>query len=385
MSISAVSSSTTKVAVAVLWLSLLFLLQHSTSTCAFLASRQHHGRIKCSNHIERILPLVQTVLCTSAKDDDGTKTPKPPTALPTVLETKLAVLEDVVRQMKAERTKLLAEIDQSKAKVDDIRKQSEAALGEKEAEWKRNQASLEGQVESQTKELAKLAKETDRRQSAWLVQEGTFKEEIKEQAAIIRKLKEQVKDLDVSVSDAAQEIVVLRQESNNREMELQADIEKERRNHASLEKDLDRLQEKEGRLLAEAHNMTRTHKESIQIASAAVEAAEARERLATEETKKIEMELYALKAVMKQQEEQVKQALADKKSLQQALDDERAKVQSMTVTASIHKKEEQTLREQLQNYQDELTLIRHEQSQTKEKRLGLWGRMKKRFSRGRKS
>lgn len=211
-------------------------------------------------------------------------------------------------------------------KEEAARHKCDAMLLQVETQWRSERSSLEEQLKEKSASAQRLKNEIEQQQASWYDQKEAFQKDIQKEQETNEILQQQINELDKSLSDASQEIASIRQESQTKEMELQAMVEAETMKRVNLQKNMDLLFEEHDLLLSQNESTTISYEESMQIASAAVAAAEARDVEAQEALQKAQSEIVKFQGKLQESKRTISQLHDEKSAIALELQQEKSRL-----------------------------------------------------------
>jgi DNA repair exonuclease SbcCD ATPase subunit len=198
-----------------------------------------------------------------------------------LLRGKLAVLQQVVKQLQAGTVRGAAEFNETIVQLESeqqrLSTEWQQTIAVQRKEWNQTRASLELKTVQYQEELTKLQEQYRDEKSAWerelqLQQGKDRKVELRVQA-----LRREVLDMDQALETTQQELMTAQNTSKLQEEEMRAALVREQKRVGRLQEELQAAEETRSEALEKLQNQTQDWEESTEIAKAAVAAAARRE------------------------------------------------------------------------------------------------------------
>jgi hypothetical protein len=200
-----------------------------------------------------------------------------------LLRGKLAVLQQVVKQLQAGTVRGAAEFNETIVQLESeqqrLSKEWQQTVAVQRREWNQTRAALELQTVQYQGDLTKLQEQYREEKSVWerelqLQQGKDRKVENRVQA-----LRREVLDMDQALETTQQELMTAQNSSKLQEEEMRAALVKEQKRVERLREELQAAEDTRSEALEKLQNQTQDWEESTEIAKAAVAAAARREAL----------------------------------------------------------------------------------------------------------
>lgn len=311
-----------------------------------------------------------------------------------LLKGKVNILQDVVKKLKTSQS----------SPTNIIHQQEELTAKWREEETKRIQANeeikyLQRQLNQTKAELAMQATQHEKSiqelhdkhqgdRRAWKQQQMQHQKEEKEMKSKLHALQKEVLDIDQSLETTQGELQTVQKRLAAREDELRSLVSKQDKKQQALEQKLQTiLEEKDDvqKRLDEQLQGEQERRESIQIASAAVKAAEAREANLRDELEVLQQKFEQLKSMQSNREEERIKNLMHELELERITSEKNLKrckqeyVQKLEAQREIYEAELRLFRANIATQVNQNATVStngHVSDHTKRKRKGVWNRVR---------
>lgn len=272
------------------------------------------------------------------------------------MQGKLVVLQDVVSKLKAKTEAKAKDSEDSEWKEQFlteqlVRQKAENDLRELTDEFRKERLELEAKNKEYQTELQALQKAYDSDRSRWKKELQKQKTQNKELQVRVKALQEELLEMDSSFEATQQDLIEVQKQLDKKDLLAREALRKEIARAEKLEHDLEVVTKERDEALAKvkANGTTTATDESVEIAKAAVAAAEKRQEEAEKQLQHLKADYENLDGEKKALNELLTVAEEEKSALEDALEE------ALNKTAV-----EDDLRLEIKKLEDELENVRSE-------------------------